>query len=46
LRKPFALAELQRRVREIIDERSTDRPPMTHRARSAAQGDDTGNAPA
>ncbi len=46
LRKPFALAELQRRVREIIGERPTDRPTMAHGARSAARGDDTGNAPA
>ena len=45
LRKPFALAELQRRVREIIDERPTERPPMAHGAHSAARPDDTGGAP-
>ena len=45
LRKPFALAELQRRVREIIDERPTERPPMAHGAHSAARPDDTRGAP-
>jgi CheY-like chemotaxis protein len=44
LRKPFALAELQRRVREIIDERPTERPPMAHGAHSAARPDDTRGA--